>query len=127
LCISSSLAPYRIFAAAELLTGGRSVRSPPGFLDVARVLEDSAGAEPAKCFHRSLFSRVGSDVPQEPLHVGDGQEGPAVVVEWLVLVLLEAAPQVQSERVDGVLLVAGELFYVRNEREGQPFGCVALI
>jgi hypothetical protein len=48
------------------------LRSAPGLVDVARVLEDAAEAEPAKCCHRSLFSRVGSHVPQEPLHVGDG-------------------------------------------------------
>jgi len=44
-----------------------------------------------------------------------------------VLVLLKAAPQVQRECVYRVLLVAGQFFYVRNERKGQAFGCVALI
>jgi hypothetical protein len=31
------------------------------------------------------------------------------VVEWLVLVLLESAPEMQSERVDGIASVVGEL------------------
>jgi hypothetical protein len=59
--------------------------------------------------------------------VGHGQEGTAVVVKWLVLVLLEAAPEMQSERVNGVLLVAGQLFYVQNQRKSQSFGRVALV
>jgi hypothetical protein len=80
LCVSSPFTSLRVFAALELLTRGRSVRSAPRSLDVARVFEDSTGAEPAKRFHRSLLSRAGSYVPQEPLHVGNGQEGTAVVV-----------------------------------------------
>jgi hypothetical protein len=39
-----------------------------------------------------------------------------------VLVLLEAAPEMQSERENGVLLVAGQFSDVRNERESQSFG-----
>lgn len=94
LCISSAFPSFRIFAALELLTRGRSVRAAPGFPDFARVLEDVARTEPAKRFHRSLLSGVGSRIPQEALHVGNGQEGTAVDVEWLVIVLLEAVLQV---------------------------------
>jgi len=122
LCISSPFFSFRTFPLAELLTRCHSVLSAPRFLDLAGVLEDSTGAEPAKRFRRSLLSRVGSHVPQEPLHVGNGQEGTAVVVEGLVLVLLEAAPEMQGECVDGVLLVACQFFYVRNERKSQSFG-----
>jgi hypothetical protein len=101
LCVSSSFTSFRIFAALELLMRGHSVRAAPGLLDFARprqrvvhVLEDSTGAEPAKRSNRCLLSRaLGSHIPQQPLHVGNSQEGTAVVVEWLVLVLLEAAPE----------------------------------
>jgi hypothetical protein len=84
------------------------------------MLEDAARAEPADRSSRRLLPRAASaNLAQSALHIAGRKERTAVGVERLELILLEAAEQVQRERMNGVPLVTGQLSDVGNECAGE--------
>ena len=105
----------------ELLSGGHAILAPTRLLHLVRVLEQAACAHPANGCRRCLLSAAASsDLAQPALHVAHREEGAAVGVERLEGVLLDAAQEVQRERVYSVALVAGEVPIGRKKRRGKP-------